>query len=234
MATHLDLEEQEQLDAVKHFWKRNGNLVTWLLIAVLGAYAAWNGWGWWQRDQATKAGAMFDELDKAAQAADVERTARVFGDLKARYPATAFAQQGGLLAAKVQAESGQSDAAQATLAWVGEHAAEAEYQTIARLRLAGLLLDGKKHDEAFKQLDAATAAGFEALVADRRGDVLLAQGKADEAKASFGKAWQAMDAKVEYRRLIEAKLMALGAPPATASSAASGVARSAAGAEVAP
>ena len=48
MATHLDLEEQEQLDQLKAFWKRWGNLITWLLIAVLGAYAAWNGWNLWR------------------------------------------------------------------------------------------------------------------------------------------------------------------------------------------
>ena len=216
MATHLDLEEQEQLDAVKQFWKRNGNRVIWLLIAALVAYSSWTGWGLWQREQATQAGAMFDELDKAAQAADVDKVTRVFGDLQSRYPKTAFAQQGGLLAAKVQAEKGQVDAAQVTLNWVGANATENEYQTIARLRLAGLLLDGKKYDEALKQLDAATAAGFEALVADRRGDVLMAQGKADDAKASYTKAWQAMDAKIEYRRLIEAKLAALGAAPLTA------------------
>ncbi|OYT99557.1 MAG: hypothetical protein CFE40_06915 [Burkholderiales bacterium PBB1] len=220
MATHLDLEEQEQLDAVKQFWKRYGNLVTWLLIAVLVAYSGWTGWNWWQREQAIQAGAMFDELDKAAQAADGDKVASVFSDLKSRYPKTAFAQQGGLLAAKVQAEKGQIDVAQATLKWVAANAGEAEYQTIARLRLAGLLLDNKKFDEALKQLDAATATGFEALVADRRGDVLMAQGKADDAKASYTKAWQAMDAKTEYRQLIEAKLTALGAaPPATTADA---------------
>ncbi|MEI7463890.1 MAG: tetratricopeptide repeat protein [Burkholderiales bacterium] len=220
MATHLDLEEQEQLDAVKQFWKRNGNRVIWLLIATLVAYSSWTGWGWWQREQATQAGAMFDELDKAAQSADVDKVTRVFGDLKSRYPKTAFAQQGGLLAAKVQAEKGQVDAAQVTLNWVGANATENEYQTIARLRLAGLLLDGKKYDEALQQLDAATAAGFEPLVSDRRGDVLMAQGKADDAKASYTKAWQAMDAKIEYRRLIEAKLAALGAAPLIATLAA--------------
>ena len=219
MATHLDLEEQEQLDAVKHFWKRNGNLITWLLIVVLGGYAAWNGWGWWQRDQATKAGAMFDELDRAAQAGDADKTNQVFADLKERYASTAFAQQGGLLAAKVQSEKGQLDAARATLAWVGEHATEAEYQTIARLRLAGLMLDAKQYDDALKQLDAATAPSFAALVADRRGDVLAAQGKLDEAKAAYSSAWQAMDPKIEYRRLIEAKLTAAGAPPQAARTA---------------
>lgn len=226
MATHLDLEEQEQLDQIKHFWKQHGNLITWVLVALLGAYAAWNGWNWYQRDQAVKAAAMYDELDRAVQAGDVDKSGRVFNDLKDRYGRTAYAQQGGLLAARLQFDKGQKDAAQASLTWVGEHASEVEYQTVARLRLAAVLLDDKKYDEALKQLDAANAKDFAALVADRRGDVLLAQGKKDDAKAAYQKAWDSMDSKVEYRRLVEAKLTALGVAPApmVAASAASGVA----------
>ena len=216
MATHLDLEEQEQLDQLKTFWKQYGNLVTWALIAVMAAYAGWNGWNWWQRDQSAKSGAMFDQLDKAAQAGDAEKAGRVFSDMKERFPHTSYTQQGGLLAAKTQFAKGQVDAALVSLAWVAANAPETEYQTVARLRAAGVLLDQKKYDEALKQLDRATAVEFEALVADRRGDVLLAQGKKDEAKAAYTKAWQAMDAKVDYRRLIDAKLTALGAAPVVA------------------
>ncbi len=216
MATHLDLEEQEQLDQLKAFWKKYGNLATWVLIAVLGAFAAWNGWNYWQRDQAVKAGSMYDELDAAAQAGDADRAARVFADMQSRYPRTAFTQQGGLLAAKVQFEKGQLEAARTTLGWVSENATETEYRTVARLRLAGLLLDEKKYDEALKQLDAASAKEFAPLVDDRRGDVLQGQGKKDEARAAYQKAWAAMDPKVEYRRLIEAKLNALGADPTKA------------------
>ena len=104
-------------------------------------------------------------------------------------------------------------AAVATLGWVAGNATEAEYQTVARLRLAGVLADQKKYDEALKQLDGAAGKEFEALVADRRGDVLLAQGKTEEAKAAYKKAWDTMDPKVEYRRLIDAKLTSLGAAP---------------------
>ena len=220
MATHLDLEEQEQLDQLKAFWKQYGNWLTWALIVVLAGFAAWNGWNWWQRDQAAKAGAMFDQLDKAAQAGDADQAARVFADMKERYPRTAFTQQAGLAAAKVQFDKGQPDAALVSLAWVGANAIEPEYQTAARLRAAGVLLDQKKYDDALKQLESASAPDFAALVADRRGDILLAQGKPDDAKAAYSAAWKAMDPKVEYRRLIDAKLAALGAAPAEAASAA--------------
>jgi len=220
MATQLDLQEQEQLDALKAFWNKQGNLITWTLVLVLGGFAAWNGWNYWQREQALKAGAMFEELDRAALAGDADKAGRVFADLRQRFPGTAFAEQGGLLAARTQAAKGQADAAKASLAWVAENGVEDELRTVARLRLAGLQADGKQYDEALKTLDAATSAGFEALVADRRGDILMAQGKKDEARSAYQAAYKAMSDKVDYRRLIEAKLTAMGAAPQAAASAA--------------
>jgi predicted negative regulator of RcsB-dependent stress response len=227
MAKQLDLQEQEQLDELKAFWKQYGNLITGVLTLALLAFAAWNGWNWYQRDQAKKAGAMFEALELAAAAGDAARGAQVLKDLQERFPRTAYAQQGGLLAAKLLAEKGQPDQARAALTWVADNAAEDEYKTIARLRLAGVLLEAKQHDEALKQLAGATAPEFAALVADRRGDVLLAQGKKDEAKAAYEAAYKGMDEKLDYRRLVDAKLTALGAAPAaaTASAAASGAAR---------
>lgn len=217
MATPLDLQEQEQLESLKAFWKQYGNLVTWTLIIALGAIAAFNGWNYWKREQATKAASMFEELERAGQAGDAEKAGRVFADMKERFPRTAYTEQGGLLAAKVQAAKGQADAAKASLAWVAEHAVEGEIGTIARLRLAALQADGKQYDEAMKTLDAAKAEGFEALVADRRGDILHAQGRFAEARAAWEGAYKSMGEKVDYRRLIEAKIGALGAPlPAAA------------------
>ena len=221
MATQLDLEEQEQLEQLTAFWNQYGNLITTLLVIVAGAYLAWFGWNWWQRDQGIKAGSMYDEFDRAVQASDAERAGRIFADMKERFPRTAFTGQAGLLAAKLAADKGLAEVARADLAWVAESGAENEYRAIARLRLAGLLLDDKKYDEALKQLDGVESGEFAALAADRRGDILTAQGKGDDAKAAYQKAWAAMDARVDYRRLVEAKLNVLGLNPAA--SAASGV-----------
>jgi predicted negative regulator of RcsB-dependent stress response len=227
MATHLDFEEQEQLDQLKAFWKQYGNLITWVLILALAGYVGWTLWGNWQREQSVKAGALYEELDKAAMAGDVDKTARVFADMKERFPRTGYTQQAALVAAKVQFDKKQTDAARASLTWASENATEDEYRTVARLRLAGLLLDEKKYDEARKQLDGAGSKEFAALVADRRGDVLLAQGKKDEAKTAFEQAWKTMDESLEYRRMVESKLIALGAapgaePPKAAASAGAG------------
>ena len=219
MATQLDLEEQEQLDQLRAFWNQYGNLISGVLIVIAGAYLSWFGWNWYQRDQGIKAGAMYEEFDRALQAADAERAGRIFGDMKERFPRSAFTGQAGLAAAKLAGDKGQADAARADLAWVADSASESEYRAIARMRMAGLLLDEKKYDEALKQLDGVDGE-FQALAADRRGDILMAQGKAEEAKAAYVKAWTAMDAKVDYRRVVEAKLNVLGVD--AAASAASG------------
>ncbi|MDP1792485.1 MAG: tetratricopeptide repeat protein [Methylibium sp.] len=215
MATPLDLQEQEQLDSIKHFWKQYGNLITWVLIIALGGFAAFNGWQWMQRDRAVKASVLFDELDKAVTAGDTDKVARVLADMKERYGSTAFAGQAGLLAAKAQFEKGQNDAARASLEWVIGNASEKEYAVLARLRLAGVLLDEKKYDEALKALPTDPPTSFSGLVADRRGDILTAQGKADEARAAYQVAFDAMAPTLDYRRLVEAKLTALGAAPET-------------------
>lgn len=222
MASNLDLQEQEQLDELKAFWKQYGNLITWGLTLVLGAFAAMNGWDWWQRQQAVKAAVMYEEFDKAIQAGDADQAGRVFSDLKDRYPRTAYAQQAGLQAAKLQADKAKPDAALASLGWVAEQATDEEYKSLAHLRLAALQLDKKAYDEALKQLDGVKSPEFAALADDRRGDILLASGKKEEAVKAFLAAHKAMDEKLDYRRVVEAKLASLGAAPEPAA-AASGV-----------
>ena len=225
MANNLDLEEQEQLAELKHFWNTYGNLITWVLIAVFGAIAAWNGWQYWQRTQANQAAALYEEVDRAAQAGDVTRVQRAFADISDKFGSTTYAQQAGLLAGKVLADKGNADGAKAALTWVVDKASDEGYQAVARLRLASLLVEAKSYDDALKQLTGPIPREFENLVADRKGDVHSLQGKKAEARAEYLKAWQGMDERLEYRRLVEFKLSALGVEPKAAAAAIAGAAK---------
>ena len=109
MANHLDLEEQEQLDQLKHFWKQYGNPITWGLIVVLAAFTGWNVYQYWQRNQASQASAMYDEVERVLRAKDPEKVDRAFGDMKEKFGSTAYAQQAGLLVAKSYYEAGKID-----------------------------------------------------------------------------------------------------------------------------
>lgn len=213
MANQLDLEEQEQLDQLKHFWNQYGNLITWALIVVLGIFAAWNSYHYWQRNQAAQAAAMFDEVERVVKAGDIARIDRAFGDMKDRFASTTYAQQAGLLVAKQYYEAGKLDAAKAALGWVAEKSSDEGYQAIARLRLAGLLIESKAFEEALKQLTVPFPASFAALVDDRKGDIYLLQGKRSEALAQYRKAYSGFGERTEYRRLVEVKLNSLGVDP---------------------
>src|SRR5512133_2195286 len=120
MAKQLDLEEQEQLAEIKHFWNQYGNLITWAMIVIFGSIAAWNGWQYWQRTQAAQASAMYDEVERAAQAGDTSRVERAFSDMKDKFGGTTYAQQAGLLTAAVMQDKGNIDATKAALAWVAD------------------------------------------------------------------------------------------------------------------
>lgn len=213
MANNLDLEEQEQLDQLKHFWNTWGTLISSVLIVVAGSLAAWNGYQYWQNRQAGQAAALFDAVDVAARAGDQARVTQAFGDLKAKYAGTAQAAQAGLTLAKISIDAGNADAAKESLGWVAEHARDDGLKALARLRLASVLMDQKNHDEALKQLSGNVPVEFEAVFADRKGDILVLQDKRAEAIAEYTKAYKAFEEGVEYRRLVEIKLGALGVAP---------------------
>jgi predicted negative regulator of RcsB-dependent stress response len=206
---HLDLEEQEQLDKLKAFWKQFGNIISGVLILVFGSIAAYNGYQWWQRDKAAQAAAMYDEVERSVKAGDPAKISRAFADMKERFAGTTYAAQAGLLSAKALYEKGQTEQAKAPLEWVAETSKDESYRAIAKLRLASILFESKSFDAALKQLDGLPQE-FDALASDRRGDILLGQGKRDEAKAAFEKAFKGFDERTEYRRLVEVKLNALG------------------------
>lgn len=207
---HYDLEEQEQLAQIKHFWNRYGNLIAGVLIVVFGGIAAFNGWNYWQRTQASKAAILFDQVERASLAKDKALMERSITDIKTQFGRTVTASQAALLVASTYVDMGEPDAAKAALQWVAESSKDAEYQGIARLRLAALAIEAKQWDDANRWLSFAFGDALKPLAADRQGDVWALQGQADKAKTEYQKAWDTMDKSSEYRRLLAVKLASLG------------------------
>ncbi|CAM4159795.1 tetratricopeptide repeat protein [Comamonas aquatilis] len=213
MATHLDLEEQEQIDQLKHFWNTWGTLITSVLLVVFAALAGWNGYQFWQKRQAVQASALEFAVTAALTAKDQTRLDLAFGELKDKYAGTTQAAQSALLVAKTAVDAGKLDDAQVALLWVAEKGADEGYKALAKLRLSAVLEQQKKYDEGLKALEAGMPESFAGLQADRRGDLLAAQGKAQEAVAQYQIAYKALDKNLDYRHLVEFKLNALGAAP---------------------
>jgi predicted negative regulator of RcsB-dependent stress response len=206
-----DLEEQEQLAALKAWWQEKGNLVLTAVSLVLVMLAAWQGWGYYQRNQAVQASGLYDAVQKAARAGDLKQVRESAGAIIEGYPRTAYAAMAALVSAKANYQGGDLKTARAQLAWVAENAKDEGLQDIARLRLASVMLDEKAYDDALKALDAKHGAAFDALFLAARGDVLVAQGKKDEARSAYKAALDKADVRDgALRGSIQLRLDALG------------------------
>lgn len=205
-----DHDEQEQLDTLKAWWNQYGNLVTWLLIIALSAYAGWTGWNYYQRNQAIQASQLYEELQKALAAKDQAKVQRAATDMQDKFGRTAYAQMSALAAAKVAFDAGDLATAKAQLQWAIDNGRDEEYQAIAKLRLAGILLDEKAYDQALKLLSSEFPAAFAGVVEDRKGDILMAQEKLAEAREAYQAALEKTDQRSPGRQLIQLKLDAIG------------------------
>ena len=211
-----DLEEQEQLATFKAWWNQYGNLVTWLLTIALAGYAAWSGWNYYQRNQSTQASQLYVELQNAVTAKDNAKVQRAAADMQERFGRTGYAQMSALVAAKSAFDANDLKAAKAQLQWVIDKGADDEYKAIAKIRLAGILLDEKAFDAGLALLSGEFPVQFAAEVADRKGDLLFAQNKLVEARTAYATALEKSEQKNPGRQLIQLKLDALGGAPAKA------------------
>ena len=205
-----DLQEQDQLDAFKAFWNKYGNLLLTVVTVVLLAIAGWRGWGWWQQKQGVEASVVYDQLREAAEKKDIAKVKQAQGQLFEKYSGTVYGGMGALVAARAHFDAGDLKAARAPLQWAVDNAKSPEHRMLARLRLAGVLLDEKAYDEGLKLLAIDDAGAFAGAFADRRGDLLLAQGKRDEARTAYKLALDKLERNAALRSLVQMKLDALG------------------------
>jgi predicted negative regulator of RcsB-dependent stress response len=208
--SNLDLQEQEQVEALKAWWKENGKWVIGVLVIGLLSFAGTRYWKNYQSGQAAEAAKLYAEVERQVASNDAKRIGDAADALVSRYGSSAYAPRAQLKAAQASLQARDLVHAKVQLQWVIEHASETGLQDTARLKLASVLLDEKKYDEALKQLDAAHPESFTELYADLKGDVLSAQGKVAEARAAYQQAYDKADAKSTYRNLIQLKMDGLG------------------------
>lgn len=207
----LDLEEQEKLAELKAWWNQWGTLIVGVVLAVAVALAGWQGWNWYQTKQAAEASVLYDAASKAAQAEDAKALRDASGALMENYPRTLYASMSALVAARFYFDRDDLKAAKAQLQWVIERSPSEDFRDLARLRLAGVLLDENAHDEALKQLEGKHGSAYAAQYAALRGDILVAKNQAQEAKAAYQLALEKANAQDGvFRESVQMRLDALG------------------------
>lgn len=209
----LDTHEQEQVDALKHWWKENGTRIIMGAVLVAAAAGATYGWKYWQGTQRAEAFALFQEVVKQTEGKDPKRVDDAAALVVSKYGQTIYAVRAQLLAAQFNINAKNPASAATQLQWVMEHASEHSLQDIARLDLANLRLDEKKYDEALQLLNAEHPESFDSLYLGLKGDVYSAQGKKDEARAAYKQAIEKSTSHGNYAASTQIKLDALGGVP---------------------
>lgn len=179
-----DLEEQEQIAALRSWWKQYGGWAMGLLLAIAMGWLGWYGWQTYLKTQNAEASRVFLVLQQASAQQNTSQVKQAAGELVNQYPRSQFASLGALLAATTLEAAGDAKSAEAQLIWVADNGKDA-VRGVARLRLAGIQMDQKDYDAALKTLSETPPAGFAARFDAARGDVYVAQGKLTEARASY-------------------------------------------------
>lgn len=217
MATY-DLQEQEQIEELKTWWKLHGTLITAVVTLIAVGVVGWQGWQWWQRSQAGQAAQLYGNMQQAMMQQDVKRVRLLAGELIDKHARTAYAGMAALLSGKVLAETGDLKSAQAQFGWAAEHAQDQGTRDLARLRQAIVLTEEKSFDAALSLLAVPPAPSFMPRYLEVRGDILAAQGKPAEARTAYDEAIKALEGgrKAEglpagpYLEILLAKRAAVG------------------------
>lgn len=205
----LDLDDQEQLDEFKVWWDQYGKLTVNLVLLALIAYASWQGYQHFQHKKAVEASEVYQTLalldpsegDLINEAAD---------KLITDYAGTPYAGRAAVLQARSAFLVGEIDGTKSKLEWVIANAQETPVKAIASLQLARILLDNKDYAGAEKILSTNVDPGYAGLKEDLQGDILLAQGKVDEAKKLYASALFNLDSDGRIYLFTKQKLESLG------------------------
>ncbi|HFC8842609.1 TPA: YfgM family protein [Neisseria oralis] len=205
MAAHL--EEQQELDDFKYFWKNWGRWLFALLIAAALGYLGYIIYKDHKISQNREAAEVLAQMvGKAQSKADSKQINTDLLKLQQDYPDTVSAAQATMMVAATEFDAGRYDTAAGHLNWVLSNQKAPLIQALAAQRLAVVLLQQKKYAEALAALDTKVDADFAPILLETKGDVYAAQNKAKEAVQSYQQALEKLPKDAIERELLQMKL----------------------------
>lgn len=219
MSDHLT--EEEQLEALKRWWKENGKFIVVAVLVAVGGYFGWGAWQDQQRAQAEAASAQYEQLLSSLRAPEQELPAELVESLK--QGSDLYALNAALIKARAAVEQDDLDLAVEQLQWVLNQSPDAPVAQLTRLRLARVLAAQGSHDAALAELQSIEpSTSFASEYAEVRGDILLAQGKTDDARGAYQAALESLTSPQQNRAaLLQMKIDNL--KTASASESAAGI-----------
>lgn len=203
------LSDREQEEALRSWWRDNWRWIVGGVMLGLTLLAVWRYWTEYQERRAGDAEQIYQQVQSALGRKDLGQAGKSLDSLTAKFDRSAYAQQGRLLFAKAQADAAKYDAAAALLRTVMEKSKDEELANVARLRLARILIQQGKHDDALSQLKPDALGAFSAAAREIRGDALIAKGDTEGGRAEYAAALNGDDATID-RPIVALKLQDAG------------------------
>lgn len=213
------LSDEEQEEALRSWWRENWR---WIFAGIALGLALLAGWKYWQQFKlrnAEAASTLYIELERAAGSNDAGKVEQLTRDLQQKYPSSPYPQQASLVLAKLRVQAGKWDEAAAALRDVMDHSKDEALAQVARLRLARVLIEQGRNDEALTLLDPSKVPPSVGELRELRGDALLAKNDSTAARSEYQQALAAQAAEGgPGSELLQLKLQDLG-PAATPAAA---------------
>ena len=208
-----DLEEQERIDALKDWWAKWGMWIYAAIGAFLVGVLAVQGWRYYQKSQGEQAEVLFKSVQKTAQESAASKEPKKLSDAASaiadKFPNAFYSSEAQLMAAKAAFGANDFTTAKKHLQWVVDKGPSV-HANVARVRLASVLAEEKKFDDALKLLDQVKDDAFASMAADLRGDIFASQSRRDEARAAYQIAVEKAGDRSPMKALSQAKLDAAG------------------------
>lgn len=181
-----DLEQQEQLAALKAFWATNRKWITSILIILVIVSVTTTGWKFYAGNRQLQASKLLSSVQEAVEEQKIDDAILITNELAKKY--SSYPQRGlaGLVLSKALVFDDRQEEAEKQLRSLLN--IDSDVSWVARVRLAGLLLDMNKPVEALDILPEKIPSIWTGIVSDRRGDVLMALGKKAEARSAWVRA----------------------------------------------
>ncbi|UAW98968.1 tetratricopeptide repeat protein [Halopseudomonas nanhaiensis] len=193
----MDRTEEEQIEHIKDMWRRHGMPILLGAGLALVAVVGWKAWVNHQESQAASASSAYQTMLETILTAENEaaktRAAELAQQLREDYGSTRYAEFAGLMQARLAVEAGDFAGAETVLNDVIGSTDDAALAEIARQRLARVLAQQDRADEALKLFDAEVTGLLRAGREEVRGDLLVTLGRDDEAREAYQAAIEATE-----------------------------------------
>ncbi len=202
--------ENEQFEAFKHWWKKNGTLTSVALVLVIAGLI---GTQWWRTQtvaQAEAASADYQQLIDGLSKNDAQAVQQHATRIISQFSSTPYAPLAALALAKTKLEQGDKKAARTHLQWVLDNASQPALKSVARLRLAKIIYSEGEYPVALSLLSADNAGSFTSDYEELKGDIALAMKNPGEARAAYARALAALSENTQERTQLQMKLDDLG------------------------